>query len=399
MSTCPRHIDADLVIFGGGIAGLWLLARLRQQGYRALLIETAAIGQGQTRYAQGIIHGGTKYALTGKMSEAAHMVAKMPDRWQACLQGRGELDLRAVQVLAEHQYLWSTTSLGSRLAGFFASKLMRSRTRALDEADYPRLFRNPAFAGQVYQLNEPVLDVASLLRALAEPRQDVLLHSRGDLRLEAGAPCVVELSEPALTIHARRLVLTAGKGNAALLEKLGRREPQMQLRPLQMVAVRGELPPIYAHCLGASSTPRVTINTSRDASGQTVWYLGGQLAEEGVGRRAGAQIAAARDELEALFPWVDFSACQWRALPIERAEVAQASGRLPDDVFAEQDGPVITAWPTKLALAPVLADRIEALLKQDGIAPLDDSGFAAALAACPHPPISPLPWQEDTPWN
>ncbi len=399
MNDCPRHIDADLVIFGGGIAGLWLLARLRARGWRALLIETGALGQGQTRYSQGIIHGGTKYALTGKMSEAAHMVAKMPEHWRACLQGHGELDLRAVEVLAEHQYLWSTASLGSRLAGFFASRLMRSRTRALEAKDYPELFRNPAFAGQVYELNEPVLEVGSLLQALAGPHRDVMLHSRGQMRLRAGDPCVVELAEPAITVHARRLVLTAGKGNAELLQGLGRSEPQMQLRPLQMVALRGELPGIYAHCLGSSATPRVTINSAKDASGRTVWYLGGQLAEEGVGRSAEAQIAAARAELAALFPWVDFSTCQWRALPIERAEVAQGSGRLPDDVFAEQQDRVITAWPTKLALAPVLADRIEAILQQDGLAPQPDAGFAEALAPCPHPSVSPLPWQEDTPWN
>src|SRR5690606_14944511 len=59
MST-PLHVD--ICILGGGIAGLWLNARLRQQGFSTLLIEPAALGGGQSTKSQGIIHGGTKYA-------------------------------------------------------------------------------------------------------------------------------------------------------------------------------------------------------------------------------------------------------------------------------------------------------------------------------------------------
>ena len=58
----------DIVILGGGVSGLWSLNRLRQSGYNAILIESTKLGSGQTRYAQGIIHGGTKYALTGQMN-------------------------------------------------------------------------------------------------------------------------------------------------------------------------------------------------------------------------------------------------------------------------------------------------------------------------------------------
>src|SRR5690606_11380471 len=37
----------DLVIFGGGVAGLWLLNRAREAGYSALLFEREALGAGQ----------------------------------------------------------------------------------------------------------------------------------------------------------------------------------------------------------------------------------------------------------------------------------------------------------------------------------------------------------------
>ena len=40
--------STDIVIFGGGIAGLWLLNRLRTEGYQAILLESRELGGGQT---------------------------------------------------------------------------------------------------------------------------------------------------------------------------------------------------------------------------------------------------------------------------------------------------------------------------------------------------------------
>jgi len=119
-------VNVDVLIIGGGIAGLWTLARLQQAGYKTVLLESQALGAGQTRFAQGIIHGGTKYALTGKLTASSEAVADMPSRWRACFEGSGELDLSQAELLSDAHYLWSTTSLTSRISGFFASKVMRS---------------------------------------------------------------------------------------------------------------------------------------------------------------------------------------------------------------------------------------------------------------------------------
>ena len=35
-----KTVTVDVAIFGGGIAGLWLLNRLRAEGYSALLLES-----------------------------------------------------------------------------------------------------------------------------------------------------------------------------------------------------------------------------------------------------------------------------------------------------------------------------------------------------------------------
>jgi glycerol-3-phosphate dehydrogenase len=390
--SAGRDYACDVAILGGGVAGLWLLGRLRRAGYHAVLLESQAIGAGQTRYAQGIIHGGTKYALSGKLSGSSEAIAAMPGRWRECLAGSGELDLSSVRLLSDHQYLWSTTRLTSRLAGFFASKLMRARTHTVEGAERPELFRHPAFRGQVYRLDEPVLDTASLVAELA---RDAPIFRAEGLRLDPAAPTTLQLAD-GRRLSARRLVLAAGAGNAALLGQLGRDAPQMQRRPLKMVMLRGgELPVLYAHCLGASANPRLTVTSHFDRAGHTVWYLGGQPAEEGVGRSDAAQIEALRSELATLFPWLDFGPCQWACLDIDRAEVKMSDGSRPADIFATEADGVITAWPTKLAFAPRLADRVLELLQQAGIGP----GEAAAPPDWPRPEQAVLPWQEEERWN
>ena len=389
------RLEVDTVILGGGVAGLWALARLRRAGYSAVLVEADRLGAGQTRCAQGIIHGGAKYALTGEVGAAARMVAGMPARWRACLAGEGELDLSAVPVRAAHQVLWSPGGLGARLAGFFAGHLMRSRLAPLEPGAWPGALRHPDFRGRVWRLDEPVVDVAGLLEALAGLGGGCLVRG-GVEDMSAGDPCTVRL--PGLELAAARLVLAAGAGNAALLARLGRRSPAMQRRPLHMVMVRGPLPPLYGHCLGTSPRPRLTVTTHEDAQGRPVWYLGGQLAEAGVERDEAGQIAAARAELQALFPWLDWSACRWATLRVDRAEAA-AGGRLPGDVFCEENGNVITVWPTKLALAPEAAARAEGLLRAGGVKPGARPDPAPGLAGCAVPDIAPLPWLEEERWS
>ena len=148
-------LDADVVVFGGGVAGLWSLARLLDAGYRAVLFESEKLGGVQTLASQGIIHGGTKYALTGKITGSSQAIAEMPDRWLGSLAGAGELNLSAVRVLSSNQHLWSTGNLASNLTGFFAGKMMRSRMEPVTSPVMPVPFDNPGFRGNLYRLQEP----------------------------------------------------------------------------------------------------------------------------------------------------------------------------------------------------------------------------------------------------
>jgi glycine/D-amino acid oxidase-like deaminating enzyme len=391
-----QHAHLDIAIFGAGIAGLWTLAHLRQAGYRVALFERHALGGVQSIASQGIIHGGTKYALTGRLTGSAMAIGEMPGIWRAALAGRGEIDLRGVHVLSPHQYLWTTGSLASGLAGFFADKVMQSRIQPLDPAVYPPPFDASSFHGSLYRLDEPVLDPLSLMRVLdgrVGERCFLLSQPPSIERTAAGWRCSAAQG-PSFT--ARALVLAAGAGNARLLRALGRERPPMQTRPLHMLMLRGDLPLLTAHCLGASANPRLTITSYPLDGGRVVWYLGGQVAEAGVERTPSAQIQAGRDELAELLPWVRFDGVEWATLRIDRAEAATAGGRRPDDAFVDSDNGVITCWPTKLAFAPRVAALVATAVSDAGLMPSDAAGPPADW---PHPPLAQLPWDEVGTWT
>lgn len=313
----------------------------------------------------------------------------MPQRWRDCLQGKGDVDLRGVRLLSEHHYLWSPGNLISNLAGFFASKALRGRVDQVKGAELPPVFANPAFRGKVYRLAELVLDVPDVIRRLAELSGDSLAvaSSAQVLRHDDGGVAGVRVGDT--TIVAKRYVLTAGEGNEGLLQSWGVQQPAMQRRPLQMVLAKGrDLPALYAHCLGSSPKPRITVTTHPCADSQWCWYLGGELAEQGVSMTPDALIDRARAELKELLPWVRLDDCQWTTLPVNRAEPAQSGLVRPDTAYLQAVHNVLVSWPTKLALAPDLADQALAELRQQTVVP----AIAQQAHGLPAPKIAAPVW-------
>ncbi len=387
----PSVISTDVLIVGAGVAGLWLNARLRRLGYSTVVVERASLGGEQTLKSQGIIHGGAKYALHGALTGASEAIADMPRRWREALDGNGELDLSGVRLLSEAHYLWSPGTLAGNLTSFFASKAVRGRVDQVKGEQLPPALQDRAFKGKVYRLAELVIDVPSLLTRLAELAGDSLLAGEQIEPLQDGGE-LVGLRVDGREVRAQRVVLSAGAGNAGLLETLGLKQPAMQRRPLHMVMAKGSsLKPLYAHCLGGGPKPRITVTSHPAADGQWVWYLGGDLAEaDGVAREPDAQIAAAKKEVASLLPWIDLSQVRWATVRIDRAEPAQSGLVRPDNAFLAEQDRLLVGWPTKLALAPDFADRVLANLERDGIKPT----ASAALPDLPKPPMAVPVWEQ-----
>ena len=368
----------DVVIIGAGIAGLWLHHRLRQQGVNSVLLERQAIGQGQTFSAQGIIHGGTKYALNGILSSASQAIGDMPDRWTRCLTGQGDVDLSVAKILSPHQYLWSSTRLSAKLTSFFASKALSSRMQPV-ESNRPTIFQHSDFNGLLYQLTEPVLCIPSVMAALAAPYRDSIFltadraqyrwqYDQQQQRIEA-----LHLDHN-ITLTAQHYVLTAGEGNADLIHQLQLTQPEMQRRPLQMLLCRATdpqntLPELYAHYLDGGSKPAMTITSHYDQHGQCIWYIGGDIAEHGVHLTPPQLQAKAYQQLTAALPWFSFPRLSWHCHRIDRAEPRQAILSRPDAAFLHSKNNCHIAWPTKLALAPNLADKAITAMTQQGLQP------------------------------
>ncbi|MCP5357609.1 MAG: FAD-dependent oxidoreductase [Pseudomonadales bacterium] len=401
-----QELHTDIVILGGGIAGLWLLNRVRQQGFDAVLLERNALGGGQTIASQGIIHGGLKYALSGVLSPASSAIAAMPERWRQCLRGEADVDLRDCQLLAPHYFMWSSGGVRSRLKSFLGSKALRGRIDALSPARYPEFLRDQSLSGTLYQLTDFVVDTPSLLQTLAAPHAGRLFRT-GDTpaQLQAnedGSVAHLSLQTDAgpVTLKASRYLLCAGEGNGPLLQQMQIEQPAMQTRPLHMLAMHTAHPhPVFLHCIGDSfgMTPLLTITSHPKPDGTWVWYLGGEIAESGMQRSEAEQIAEGKRELKRLFPWVNVEDAQWCGFHINRAEPRLPNLQRPDTAYLHCQQNLMLSWPTKLTLTPELGDAVMSALQKQGVTPGNpNEGLNTAQALgklFPAPEVSAPRWE------
>ena len=276
---------------------------------------------------------------------------------------------------------------------------MRGRVDPVAAGERPPIFAAPGFSGSLYRLVDLVLDVPSLVVALADNCPDAIYSLTGTATAWTRADTGRLILDLKTATGAQRLapaafVFAAGAGTAGLLAAIGAAAPAMQRRPLHQVMVRHRYPhALHGHCLGRETTPRLTISSHPTGGGEQVWYLGGTLAEQGVGMEPEALIALARQELAALLPWINLGPARWATLAVERAEPRQPRLLRPDQAFADWAGNganALVAWPTKLTLCPHLADRVAERLAQRGIVP---SGTAPPVLPLPRPPLAPTPWE------
>ncbi|MDB5339143.1 MAG: dependent oxidoreductase [Planctomycetaceae bacterium] len=399
------NIDTDVLIFGGGCAGLWLLDELRRKGVRALLLESGAVGGTQTTGSQGILHGGTKYVLQGIFSASAGAVRDMPARWRESLAGAVEPDLSQTRFRSRHCYLWRSDSWQSYLGMVGAQAFLQVKPVPLPDAERPALLAK--CPGQVFRLDEEVIDTTSFAGVLAERNRGLIHQIDAAQGLEfqvnaVGRVTSVLLCEPGgsreLSVHVDRVVLAAGAGNDQLRAQIGLTPNAMQRRPLHMVLVRGDLPQFNGHCIDGAKT-RVTITSDIDSRGRGVWQIGGQLAEDGVRLGSAALIAHAQRELSAVLPGWKSGGLEWATYRIDRAEARTADGSRPNDVQLLHEHNVLTIWPTKLVLAPRMAQQA---IEQLGVISHADGAaeFRKSLIELnwPAPVLALPPWELQSTW-
>ena len=406
MTSNPSIPDrVDVVIFGGGVAGLWTRWRLERAGYSTLLLEQSSLGNGQTIASQGILHRGTKYAFGKDVAQASVELQLAQEVWTRALKGTDGPDLRGVSVLSPTTVMWTSESFLSRFTGAVAAGVLKSDVRKLEGEHRPAAFKAAPKAVGVWEIDEKVVDSSTLLHELTR-------SARGPMaRLSAGArprwvkPNILSWSDATgqtHATHASAAVLCAGVGNESLITSLAddhsgsgadaAARHVAQRRPLHMVMMRGAPCDLFGHCIRElSDKPRLTVTSAPDA-GSFVWYLGGALAEDGVSRDGPSQIQAAKLALRECMPWIDLSRATWATLRVDRAEGRTPSGKRPDTPIVSPiaaGGHTLAVLPTKLALAPAAAGRVFDLLETANIRPTGvvDAGESSLAPA-------PLPWNE-----
>lgn len=375
----------DIIIFGAGVAGLWLANRLKRAGYNVIVIEKDKIGGGQTLASQGMIHGGQKYALTGQVSDHAQSIRAMPERWESSLGGWGEVDLTAVKILSETQIMWPAGSLFSEAAVFAAAQLVNAATKKLKRKAWPEVLREKKkFKGPVYELPEKVIDSKTLLQALMLNLKDRVFQGNATELLPDG-----QVAVSGKVLQAQLIVFAAGAGNEDALKLMRIKEQVTQRRPLRQVLVKSLPHALYGHGIAAHPKPRMTITSYPVVYGEHIWYIGGNIAEQGATMTDDETIEFAQKELAEIFPDIDWREKEWATWTGDRAEPSSAKGDLPPGPFLHQRGRVLLAWPTKLTFAPALADSVFAWMQDKDIRPLSkDTPPELPLAV-----LGSLPWE------
>ncbi len=393
-----KEIRSDIIIFGSGITGLWTFRRLRAAGYSVVLIENGPLGGKQTMASQGVLHGGLKYALKGLLSDASEVLAPMPERWTACLQAHpdAEMDLSATRVMSDHQILWTTPGVASKITGFFATKSLSGRVDKIPARERPPALDSPQYDGDVFKLHEVVVDVPSLVRAMTDGHLHLFI--RGDIQkiacTAAEHRCFTEVRTAAgdVRLQSKLMVFAAGAGNEALMSLAAMEsQPRMQRRPLHQVWVKSpKLPPFYSVAIGTTTKPPMVCTTHYGPDDVPVWYLGGDLAEAGVPRSPEDQIAETQKLLARIMPWIDLSGAQWATTLIDRAEGRTADGARPDGPLVQRSGEFVVAWPSKLVLAPAAADQILQAAREAHLIPDPGAWDAGEL---PRPELAAPLWE------
>ena len=228
-----------------------------------------------------------------------------------------------------------------------------------------------------------------MLTALAGPVMGRIFRGAVDGYEAAEAGGIKAIVSGGVRLTADVFLFTAATGNEDAAEAAGFGKTTTQRRPLKQVMVRGSLPKLYGHCVTATPKPVVTI-TAHPLGADTVWYLGGGVAEDAAELSNKEAILNARNKLTRIFPKFTWASLQWSCWRVDRAE-PNAASRLPDGPALLERGATGLAWPAKLVYAPVLADLALEFVSRH-TKPLRES-MAGSPVPLPEAEMGRYPWE------
>ena len=241
----------DIVIFGAGIAGLWLFNYLKKLKYDTVLFEKNDIGGFQSIASQGIIHSGLKFSLAGKINTLADSISKMPERWKNALNGDGEIDLSGAHIHTQSQQLL----IPSGFMGGVTKLITQKALGCTLEKTIPDHIKNTGFTGSIVSMNEPVIDVPSVIHALAEPYKDHIKKTDGD-------PFEFLNQHD---INPKAIIFTSAAANQDIASAHNHDKGlETQQRPLLQGMIKNAPFPLYAHFVGKTRQARCLYHNTQN---------------------------------------------------------------------------------------------------------------------------------------
>lgn len=382
-------IKSDITIIGGGVAGLWTANVLKQMGFNCILIEKHSLGNYQTINSQGIIHGGVKYSLVGKISNATSNISKMTEAWDLSFSNKisnkpNLVDLSLTKINSTCHDLCFPNSNFFKLSSFVTSKILSSKCKIIskNDQDYQNSLNQLGYNGIVYRITEKVVDTKSLINNLSKNIENNIIQlDNYEINYQDNQINNInfESKNQNYNIKSQLYIFTSGQNNQHIIN-FSEHLPKQQLRPLQMIFAKPDINiNLFAHFIGKdnkNNKPFATITTHKNINNENILYFGGQVAEsEYIDTPKDIHINNLKKQIKTIFPKVNINNWQWDTIKINRAEASQEYNKMPDTSFAIKQNNIILGWPTKLTFAPDFADRILNIIKESNINPGNSEQF------------------------
>ncbi|MBF9028566.1 hypothetical protein FZCC0188_11630 [Rhodobacterales bacterium FZCC0188] len=322
------------VVIGGGVVGSWLHNSLISSGRESILVSDFN-APSQTLFSQGIIHGGTKYALGLRKSEIIKNIRSMPQIWDLGFSRKAKPFLPQEAILSENQMLIFPKSLMGRAKRSLVSRAVASTTSSGGLTN----IMGKSFLS--LNLNEKVLDPATLLSALCQGNMinsvvDSVDTYSGIVRLRNGH-----------TLKSNRIFVCAGAGVEELVPQI-----KIQKRALCMFSVRSNrtLPDLFLHYIRGQK-PLFTIT-----SHSGVWYVGGEISEVSVDIDDHEASSMCLGALCGAFPELRKHKLSINCHRVDRIEPVTADNNRPNSPLIEHIGKATVILPVKLTFTPLLSN-------------------------------------------
>jgi glycine/D-amino acid oxidase-like deaminating enzyme len=357
--------EVDVLIAGGGVAGMLVATKLCEQGFRCVLIEPSALAAEQSGHSHGYIHRG--YIYLRAEDYLVRQLRSAREQWE-------EYISKPTQVVPCSK---------DSLIGFMNGEVAKYATQTwraaelplneINESEWPSALKQTPLTA-VYRTDEQSFDFTRvMLNLLARMKTCKLVHgSVVRLSIRKMECCSVEIQVQGNShrVKARYVVLAAGRGTAEILSNtLGKFRSVPNVRTSYMLVLKGEaLEPISA-ILPEHQFYGLFMVSRQDTQG-AVWLVSNYLSYGGL---CGDRDVAARTwtratlkTLDKIFPMLKDANISCGIYVAPKAEFRRDPERLPEGKIAEKIGlqNVLAIWPTKLTLSPLIAiEVVEQIIK------------------------------------